>query len=108
MAAFTTVREALEAAYARTQHDAAVLELATAWKRGDGAWEVYANLDGWEKPPELGGHVPDVFARRLGVQVAVEVETQAALATARVQAQVVAFRAWERGAAGRRFHLKVL
>ncbi|MFQ5871069.1 MAG: hypothetical protein ACE5IB_02765 [Candidatus Geothermarchaeales archaeon] len=38
-------------------------------------WFVKAELDGWVKPPEIGGHVPDVWAEKTGAVMVVEVET---------------------------------
>jgi hypothetical protein len=38
-------------------------------------WSVKADLEGWEKPREIDGHVPDVWAEKLGRTLVVEVET---------------------------------
>jgi hypothetical protein len=56
--------------------------------RGSGA-EVWADLPGWSRPPEIRGYIPDVFSQRLlGLnRVITEVETCDSLNTEHTKAQ---------------------
>ena len=55
-------------------HDKCVENKANEWKN-DG-YIVFADLEGWNKPVEVEGYVPDVIARKKGVARICEVETE--------------------------------
>jgi hypothetical protein len=44
--------------------DSCVLEIAQALKKDN--WEVDANLEGWNKPSQIGSQTPDVVAKKPG------------------------------------------
>lgn len=57
-------------------HDKGVL--ATASELNKNGWDVRADHlqgHGYDKPPEVGGHVPDVYATKRGGTRIVEIET---------------------------------
>lgn len=84
-------------------HDTMVKDQAFYW-RGQNA-EVWADLPGWNRPPEIRGHVPDVISRGLfGLNVVItEVETCESLNTGHTKAQWKAFS----GASAAAFHVVV-
>jgi hypothetical protein len=45
-------------------HNDCVLSIAEQLKKGN--WEVYANLEGWNKPAKVGSKIPDVLAKKKG------------------------------------------
>ena len=55
-------------------HDKCVESKAIEWKN-DG-YIVFADLEGWDKPVEVEGYVPDILARKKGVARICEVETE--------------------------------
>lgn len=47
----------------QSDHDKCVNNKANEWKN-DG-WTVKADLEGWDKPSEIGGFIPDIEATNL-------------------------------------------
>jgi hypothetical protein len=45
-----------------TTHDECVRNIAEELKKDN--WLVKANTEGWEKPTEIGGFIPDVLAQK--------------------------------------------
>jgi len=64
-------------------HDKCVEEKATEWK--DDGYMVFADLEGWDKPAEIEGYVPDIMATKHGVARICEVETDDTLESHRKQ-----------------------
>ena len=58
----------------QSDHDKCVETIANRWKN-DG-YTVYADLPNWNKPPEVGGYIPDVFAKKDTTVRVCEVETE--------------------------------
>jgi hypothetical protein len=60
----------------QNDHDKCVKAIATKWK--DEGWSVKADLEGWEKPSEIGGYIPDIEALKSITRIC-EVETEETL-----------------------------
>ncbi len=68
-------------------HDKCVESKVLAWKK-DG-YIVFADIEGWEKPIEIEGYVPDVIARKHGVARICEIETDDTLESHRPQLEAL-------------------
>lgn len=67
---------------------------------------VKADLDGWDTPTEINGHVPDVTATINGISIILEAETCKSIDTTDTKDQLKAF--YEAAKSGNReFHLVV-
>lgn len=61
----------------QSKHDQSVKRTADAYKaRG---YRVKADIPGYKKPDKIGGHIPDVDAKKGAVRKIVEVETSDSL-----------------------------
>jgi hypothetical protein len=66
----------------------------------DGA-VVFANLDGWPRPPALHGFIPDVYAVFEDREVVLEFEDEESVQKEPAQRQDAAFATWADAAPGR-------
>ena len=66
----------------QSDHDKCVSNKANEWK-SDG-WTVKADLEGWDKPSEIGGFIPDIEAKKSITRIC-EVETEETLETDKEQ-----------------------
>lgn len=57
----------------QTAHDERVA--AHARSLSDDGWNVRADVEGWDQPPTIAGHRPDIYATKPGSTRIVEVET---------------------------------
>ena len=64
-------------------HDKCVEDKVKLWKK-DG-YIVFADIEGWNKPPEIEGYIPDVVARKHGTARICEIETEDTLEAHRPQ-----------------------
>jgi len=55
-------------------HDMCALQKAKEWM--DDGYIVFADLEGWNKPTDIEGYIPDVIAMKKGVARICEVETE--------------------------------
>ena len=74
----------------QTKHDQMVLRIAREYEGKD--YKVYADIEGYRKPPIIGGYRPDVLAVKHGHRTIVEVETLDSVNTHHAAAQDGAFR----------------
>lgn len=58
----------------QSDHDKCVETIANKWK-SDG-YTVEADLPNWNRPPEIGGYIPDIMARKDTATRVCEVETE--------------------------------
>ncbi len=89
----------------QSEHDALVRRIAEDHVAQ--GWETYADLIGWTNPPEIKGHIPDVYAKGNVGERLIEVETPESAHTAHAKAQAIAFRAWQRSGLNRTFETRV-
>lgn len=61
----------------QSAHDKCVEKLANERKNEGNT--VEADLDGWDKPPEINGYIPDIRARTRATTRIIEVETEETL-----------------------------
>ena len=86
---------------AQKNHDTCVEGKAIEWKN-DG-YMVFADIEGWNKPEKIEGHIPDVIAKKKGVARICEVETEDTLEDHRPQRE--AFKRYAEGIKGTSFWL---
>jgi hypothetical protein len=58
---------------AQTLHDTMISTLAT--NLASQGYRIYADITGFEQPPKVGRHIPDIYAFKLNSRIIVEVET---------------------------------
>ena len=68
----------------------------------DGA-VVFANLDGWPRPPVVKGYIPDVYAVYEDREIILEFENERSVEQAQALREDVAFAAWARESPGREY-----
>ena len=85
----------------QADHDRCIEKKAIEWK-GDG-YIVFADLEGWDKPVEIDGYVPDVIARKKGVARICEIETDDTFESHRPQWET--FKKYSEGIKGTSFWL---
>jgi len=54
-------------------------------------YEVRADVNGYNRPPTVNGHVPDIYARKVGSTVIAEAETCDTIESEHTRSQYVAF-----------------
>ena len=82
-------------------HDKCVESKATEWK--DDGYIVFADVEGWNKPAEIEGYVPDILATKHGIARICEVETEDTLESHRKQWET--FKIYAEGIKGTSFWL---
>lgn len=73
----------------QSKHNQEVLKEAKELKREK--YNVYADIEGYKKPPSRGGYVPDIVATKGNEEIIIEVETVDSVNSARDLAQQGAF-----------------
>lgn len=73
----------------QSKHDRAVEKIAQDYE--DRGYDVSADVEGYPRPPTIGGYRPDVVARKGGHETIVEVETPDSVDSPRDRAQQKAF-----------------
>ena len=69
---------------------------------------VRSDLPGNIKPPQIGDHIPDIYARHGIEEVIIEVETNDTENSSHSLEQYAVFRAWAKQSSSRQFLLKVV
>lgn len=89
------------------KHDATVA--AWAEKVITAGWNhVWSDLPGNIKPPEIGGYVPDIYARHdNGAEYVIEVETRDSIESSHAQDQKTVFARWANSSTRRAFEIKI-
>jgi hypothetical protein len=68
----------------------------------DGA-VVFANLDGWPRPPVVNGYIPDVYAVYEDREIILEFENDRSVEQAQALREDVAFASWADASEGREY-----
>lgn len=74
----------------RSKHNQGVLKEAKELKRRK--YSVYADIEGYKKPPRRGRFIPDIIAKKGNEEIIIEVETTDSANSPRDLAQQEAFR----------------
>jgi hypothetical protein len=85
------VRSALKTAR-RDPEPRAILEAAQTLERDGGV--VFANLEGWPRPPVVRGFVPDLYAVFEDREIVLEFENERSVLREEARRQDLAFAAW--------------
>jgi hypothetical protein len=91
----------------RAGHGPRAVREAAETLEQDGA-VVFANLDGWPRPPVLHGFIPDVYAVFEDREVVLEFEDEESVTKEPAQRQDAAFATWAGAAPGRAYEQIVL
>jgi hypothetical protein len=69
----------------------------------EGGAIVFADLDGWPRPPAINGHVPDVYAVRESREIVLEFENPESVRCPPAERQNDAFESWADESPGREY-----
>lgn len=87
------------------KHNQEVLKEAKELKREK--YSVYADIEGYKKPPRRGGYIPDIVAKKGKKEIIIEVETVDSANSPRDLAQQEAFKR-AAGKSGAKFKRKIV
>lgn len=91
----------------QTKHDNGVIYWANELiQKG---WPiVYADLPGKVKPPQIGNHIPDIYAKHINQEIVIEIETDDSVGLEHTKNQLLTFTVWKNQFSSRKFLIKIV